>query len=65
MTGRMERFLAFSAEVTAYSRFELRGTGLADAYLATVEEVVGRQVLDEVLDRYDAAVASAADGASL
>ena len=65
MTGRLERFLAFSSQVTAYSVFELRGTGLADAYLTTVEEVVGRQVLDEVLDRYDAAVASAEDGARL
>jgi hypothetical protein len=62
VTGRLERFLAFSSEVTAYSVFELRGTGLAETYLATVEDVVGRPVLDALLDRYDAAVAGAGDG---
>ena len=63
MTGRLERFLAFSSTVTAYSVFELRGTGLAEAYLSTVEQVVGQQVLDALLDRYDTALAvGAADG---
>jgi hypothetical protein len=61
----MERFLAFSSEVTAYSVFELQGTGLAEAYLATVEEVVGPPVLDAVLDRYDAAVLAADGGGNL
>ena len=65
MIGRLERFLAFSSDVTAYSIFELRGTGLAQAYLATVEEVVGRQVVDALLDRYDAAVAAAEGGGAL
>jgi hypothetical protein len=65
MIGRLERFLAFSSDVTAYSIFELRGTGLAEAYLATVEEVVGRQVLDALLDTYDAAVAAADGGGAL
>ncbi|HET9872486.1 MAG TPA: hypothetical protein VFP89_07820 [Propionibacteriaceae bacterium] len=58
----LERFLAFSSEVTAYSIFELRGTGVAEAYLATVEEVVGRQLLEALLDRYESAVAAAAEG---
>ena len=65
MTGRLERFLALSAEVTAYPVFELRGTGMAEAYLATVEEVVGPQVLDTLLDRYDAAVHAADGGGNL
>jgi hypothetical protein len=65
MIGRLERFLAFSSDVTAYSVFELRGTGLAETYLATVEEVVGRQVLDALLDTYDAAVAAAHGGGAV
>ena len=62
MNRRLERFLAFSSDVTAYSVFELRGTGLAETYLATIEEVVGRQLLDSMLDTYDAAVAAADSG---
>ncbi len=65
MTARLERFLAFSSEVTAYPVFELRGTGLAEAYLATVTEVVGHRVLDALLDRYDAAVRTADGGGNL
>jgi hypothetical protein len=65
MIGRLERFLAFSSEITAYSIFELRGTGLAEAYLATAEEVVGRQVLDALLDTYDAAVVAADGGGAV
>jgi hypothetical protein len=62
VNSRLERFLAFSAALTAYPVFELRGTGLAESYLATVEKCVGTQALDALLDTYDAAVA-AADGA--
>ncbi|MGV1007189.1 MAG: hypothetical protein ACOYBY_01115 [Dermatophilaceae bacterium] len=58
MSSRLERFLAFSAEVTAYPVFELRGTGMAKAYLETVVTVAGDALLDELLDRYDAAVAA-------
>jgi hypothetical protein len=59
---RLERFLAFSSDVTAYSVFELRGTGLAETYLKTVEDVVGGQLLDALLDTYDAAVAAVDSG---
>ena len=65
MTGRLDRFLAFSSEVTAYPVFDLRGTGLAEDYLATVEQIVGRPVLADLLDRYDAAVAAAGVGTGL
>lgn len=47
------RFLAFSAEVTAFTVFELQGTGQADAYRNTVVDVVGGELLDELLDTYD------------
>ena len=63
MTGRLERFLTVSAELTAYSVFDLRGTGVAEAYLAAVEGVVGPAVVDAVLDRYDGLVATGATGA--
>lgn len=65
MSGRLERFLTVSAELTAYSVFELRGTGVAEAYLAAVEGVVGPAVVDAVLDRYEGLVATGATGPAL
>jgi hypothetical protein len=47
------RFLAFSSEVTAFSTFDLHGTGQADCYLAAVVRVVGEALLTELLDAYD------------
>jgi hypothetical protein len=51
---RLDRFLAFSAEVTAFSVYTLRGTGQAEAYLAAVVGVVGEGLVDDLLDRYAA-----------
>jgi len=48
----MDSFLAFSAEVTAFSTFELQGTGQAQAYLDVIEEIVGPELLAQLLDRY-------------
>lgn len=50
--GLLERFLAFSAEVTAFSPFDLQGTGQAESYLSSVTDVVGDEVLGELLDAY-------------
>lgn len=47
--SRLDLFLAFSAEVTAFSAVELQGTGQAEAYLKTVDEVVGTALVDELL----------------
>jgi hypothetical protein len=44
----LDSFLAFSSEVTAFSRFELEAAGQARAYLATVVEVVGEDLLDRL-----------------
>lgn len=55
------QFLSFSAEVTAFSIFDLRGTGQATAYLSTVVEVVGQDILGELLDAYRRAVHEAKD----
>ena len=48
----MQVFLALSSELTGFSVFDLRGTGEADAYLATVSAVVGAEVLGELLDAH-------------
>jgi hypothetical protein len=47
-----DRFLSFSSEVTAFTVFDLRGTGQAESYLSTVVRVVGEQTLTELLDAY-------------
>lgn len=48
----IDQFLTFSAEMTAFPVFELRGTGLAEDYFNTVNRVVGAQVLDQLLAAY-------------
>jgi hypothetical protein len=58
---RLDAFVAFSAEVTAFTAFELRGTGQADAYLSTVADIVGEELVDEILVRYER-VGTEADG---
>lgn len=50
----LDRFLAFSAEVTAFSTFRLLGTGQAEAYLDAVASVVGVALLDDLLNAYEA-----------
>jgi len=50
---RMDHFIAFSTEVTAFTTFDLWGTGQAEAYLATVGAVVGTAFLDELLGAYE------------
>jgi hypothetical protein len=49
---RRSRFLGFSATVTAFTEFELLGTGQAEAYLAAVADVVGGDVVDALLEAY-------------
>jgi len=51
--SRLDRFLAFSSDVTAFTAFQLRGTGQAEAYLAAVTDVVGAQLVDDLLERHD------------
>ena len=51
MTARIREFLDFSAEATAFTRFELLGTGQAEAYYTATEKVVGA-VLGDLLDAY-------------
>jgi len=55
------RFIEFSAEVTAFSAFDLHGTGHAEIYRSVVTRVVGEEVLTDLLDAYDRAVGDSAD----
>lgn len=50
-----DKFLAFSAEITAFTTFELLGTGMADDYLAAVTDVVGEATVDQLLSVWDGA----------
>ena len=54
-TDLSPRFLAFSSQVTAFTEFDLHGTGQAGSYLDTVIRVVGEGLLAELLDAYDRA----------
>lgn len=45
----LDRFVAFSAEATAFSTIDLWGTGQAADYLATVREEAGEDILRELL----------------
>ncbi|MGI0525516.1 hypothetical protein [Rhizobium giardinii] len=49
MSNRFEAFLSLSVELTAFSRFDLLGTGLAERYLATLDKVVGGEITDTLL----------------
>jgi hypothetical protein len=51
----LRRFLGFSAEVTAFSEFDLQGTGQAEDYLQSVLTVVGEGILRELLCAYERA----------
>jgi hypothetical protein len=50
MSGGRDRFLALSADLTGFNRVELLGTGMADAYLRTLEEVLPAGMLDALLE---------------
>jgi hypothetical protein len=56
----LDKFLRFSAELTASNAFELLGTGQAQTYLAAARKVVGDDLLSELF----AAYASIPDGDS-
>lgn len=49
---RLSDFLAFSTVVTGFDEFHLRGTGQAELYLATAQEIVGGQTVVELLDAF-------------
>ena len=46
----LQPFLRFSASVTAFSEFDLLGTGQAEAFLATVQDQAGKETLRGLLE---------------
>jgi hypothetical protein len=58
------RFIEFSAEVTAFSAFDLHGTGHAEIYRSVVTRVLGEKLLTDLLDAYDRAVGESAGAPS-
>jgi hypothetical protein len=61
--ARLQSFLDFSAEATAFTVFELQGTGMVGDYMKTVDEVAGPAVLDALLEAYGM-ILTRASGAS-
>jgi hypothetical protein len=57
----LELFLAFSSSITGYSPFRLRGTGQAEAYLHTVNSIVGDEVVSSLLKCYQQEIETAED----
>jgi hypothetical protein len=51
----MHEFLDFSADVTAFAKFDLYGTGQAELYFETVKSIVGEATLNELLAAYKVA----------
>jgi hypothetical protein len=49
----IDKFLALSSEITAFTQFDLLGTGQAQAYLKAVTDVVGQATLEELYTAYD------------
>jgi hypothetical protein len=59
-------FLALASTLTGFSVFRLQGTGQAEAYLATVVDIVGEAVVAELLAVHRSAVdAAGGDDAAL
>jgi hypothetical protein len=51
-SGRLGDFLAFSSVVTGFGVFHLRGTGQVELYLATVDDIVGEEIVGQLLDTF-------------
>ena len=50
---RFEDFLTFSSAVTGFAAFDLRGTGQAELYLSTLDDIVGTQIVGDLLDTFN------------
>jgi len=45
-----DKFIGLSVQLTAFTKFQLLGTGEAQSYFDTVNRVVGKSIIDELLD---------------
>jgi hypothetical protein len=61
--ARLQNFLDFSAEATAFTLFDLQGTGMAEDYMKTVDDIAGPAVLNALLEAYRK-ISASASGAS-
>lgn len=61
MNRRLDTFLDLSAELTAFSHFDLLGTGMAELYLQTLDTVVGKETTDTLLTAFRALPTSSDD----
>lgn len=48
----LKYFLNFSAFVTGFSEFHLQGTGLSDLYFKNIQDIVGEDLLTELLETF-------------
>jgi hypothetical protein len=56
---KFQDFLALSAHLTAFSEYELRGTGYDEKYYQTLLDVVGEATMTELLQTYKTLVTEA------
>lgn len=47
--SRLEDFVAFSAVATGFAAFDLGGTGQAEVYLSTLDDIVGEEIVGDLL----------------
>ena len=50
--GQLDAFVALSAAVCGFTEFDLHGSGQAEAYLSTVRDGAGEEVLSDLLDAW-------------
>ena len=50
--ARLQAFLEFSSELTAFSVYDLSGAGVVEDFVQAIDDIVGPAVLNEVLDAY-------------
>jgi hypothetical protein len=49
---QLDAFVAFSAAVTGFTQFDLRGSGQAEAYRSNVAKAVGEEILSDLLETW-------------
>lgn len=54
MSKRLDKFVLLSVQLCGISHFDLMGTGYAEKYFETVEDIVGSDLLDRLLKAFTA-----------
>lgn len=50
--SELDSFLALSVPLTGFSVYQLQGTGLAKVYLSEIIDIVGKEIIIEILETY-------------